>query len=221
MIWKSSGLSDVVVHLKNGDNKMEWNKEKRDLKYYFTIPNIMSYLRILLIVPIMIFFFNGMYIPATICLAVSALTDCCDGFVARRFNQITQLGRMLDPVADKLTLIAVGVCICVVEKSLIPIFLILTIKDILMLIGGIYMLKNGVMPPASEWYGKLGTILFYSAVIEIVLFDIILGLKDLRYISVILLTLSVIVMIYSLVRYFLIFKQKMKEHKELSGNYDK
>lgn len=194
---------------------MEWNKEKKvDCKYIFTVPNILSYFRILLIVPFVILFLKGDYLWSAVCIVASGLTDCVDGFLARKLNQITQLGKMLDPVADKLTLLAVGICLSVVEPMIIPVIIILVIKDMLMIIGASVMLKNKVMPFGSEWYGKVGTVCFYVSVSAIVVFDLILHVKHFDVVSLILLSITAVIMIYSLIRYYLIFKGMMKKAKE-------
>ncbi len=194
---------------------MEWNKEKKvDFRYIFTVPNILSYIRILLIVPFVILFLKKEYLWSAICIILSGLSDCVDGFLARKLNQITQLGKMLDPVADKLTLLAVGVCLSVVEPMIIPVIIILVIKDLLMLVGASLMLKNKVMPFASEWYGKVGTVCFYVSVAAIVVFDLILKVENFNIVSLILLSFTAVVMIYSLIRYYLIFKDMMRKAKE-------
>lgn len=194
---------------------MEWNKEKKvDFRYIFTIPNILSYLRILMIPPFMYLFLKGKYIESAIVIVLSGLSDCIDGFLARRLNQITQLGKMIDPVADKLTLIAVGVCLSVTEPMIIPVIFILALKDILMLIGASVLLKKHIMPVASAWYGKVGTVCFYVSVAAIVVFDIILKFENFGIVSFIMLSVTAVIMIYSLIRYYLIFRALIKEAKE-------
>lgn len=194
---------------------MEWNKEKKvDFKYIFTVPNILSYIRIILIAPMVAYFLCEKYLGAAICIILSGLSDCIDGFLARKLNQVTQLGKMLDPVADKLTLLAVGVCLSVKEPMIIPVVIILIVKDLLLLAGASFMLKNKVMPFASEWYGKVGTVLFYISVAAIVVFDLILKVKNFEIVSLILLSITAIIMIYSLIRYYLIFRGMMKKAKE-------
>ena len=197
---------------------MEWNKEKKiDFRYLFTIPNILSYLRILLIVPFTVLFLNKKYIVSAIMIVLSGLTDCVDGFLARKLNQITQLGKMLDPVADKLTLLAVAVCLSLIEPLIFPVIMILALKDILMLVGATMLLKKRIMPVASEWYGKLGTICFYFSVAAIVIFDMILKFENFWIVSYIMLSITAVIMIYSLIRYYLIFRSLLKEYKEKSA----
>ena len=197
---------------------MEWNKEKKvDFRYLFTIPNILSYIRIILIIPFTILFLNKRYEASAIVIVLSGLSDCVDGFLARKLNQITQLGKMLDPVADKLTLLAVAVCLSVIEPIIFPVITILALKDILMLIGASLLLKNRIMPVASAWYGKLGTICFYISVAAIVIFDMILKFENFFVVAYIMLSITAVIMIYSLIRYYLIFKALLKEHKENNG----
>jgi len=194
---------------------MEWNKEKKvDFKYLFTIPNILSYLRILLIGPFMYLFLQKKYELAAVFIVISGLTDCVDGFLARKLNQITQLGKMLDPVADKLTLLAVAVCLSVMKPIIFPVIVILAAKDILMLIGASVLLKKHIMPVASAWYGKLGTICFYISIAVIVIFELYLDFENFTVISFILLSITAVIMLYSLVRYYLIFRALIRKHNE-------
>ena len=202
---------------------MDYNKSKKvDWAYLFTVPNILCYFRIVLIAPMLCFFFKARSmdyaeeytISAAACLVLSGLSDFFDGFLARKLNQVTELGKMLDPVADKLTLFAVGICVVFIEPAVIPVITLLIIKDFLMLIGASYMLKNHVKPCASKWYGKVGTFLFYVSVFLIVLFDLVLGMEDeFRIYAIILLTLTAVMMTYSLIRYFMFFREIMKAEK--------
>lgn len=197
---------------------MEWNKSKKiDFKYIFTIPNILSYFRILLIGPFMHFFLKSRYELAAIVIIISGLTDCIDGFLARRLNQITQLGKMIDPVADKLTLLSVAVCLSIMKPIIFPVVAILAIKDILMLIGASMLLKKHILPVAAAWYGKLGTILFYVSIATIVVFELILKYENFTVVSFIMLSITAVIMLYSLVRYYMIFRKLLKDAKK-EGN---
>ena len=151
----------------------------------------------------MILFLNGQYVWAAVMIIISGLTDCVDGFVARHFNQVSDFGKILDPVADKLTLLAVGIGICILTPEVITVMVILIIKDLLMLIGGIALIKNDIQPPQARWYGKVGTILFYISVCTIVVLKV-FGI-EVPYLSVILLSVTAATMIFALVKYFLLF----------------
>ncbi len=194
---------------------MDIKKEfELDAKHIFTVPNILSYIRILLIVPFVILFIEEKFSLAALCLVFSGLSDCIDGFLARKLNQVTQLGKMLDPIADKMTLIAVGVCICIKEPMVIPVIFIMVVKDLIMVSGASYMVKNGVMPFASEWYGKVATVCFYVSVTAIVVFELVLKVPNFWIGSLIMLSITTVIMIYSLVRYSMIFRRMMAEAKE-------
>ncbi len=185
-----------------------------DAKHIFTVPNILSYIRIILIAPFIVFFLYEKYIAAAICLILSGLSDCVDGFLARKLNQITRLGKVLDPIADKLTLLAVGVCICIKEPLVIPAIIVMIIKDGLMLSGATYMVNKGVIPFASEWYGKVGTLCFYTSVTAIVVFELVVKVPNFWIASVIMLSVTTFIMLYSLFRYSQIFRRMMAEAKE-------
>ena len=136
-------------------------KQKSDL---WTVPNILTYLRFALVVPFVILFLNEKYLESAICIGLSGISDCLDGFFARKLNQVTQLGKLLDPIADKITLISVMFCMAFYAPNVIPILVVLIAKDVAMLIGGVSLLKRKITPPAAEWFGKLATIVFYFAV---------------------------------------------------------
>lgn len=192
------------------------NKEIKPADFV-TIPNLLTYLRILLIAPFVISFIKEQYILAMVFLGISALSDCCDGYIARRFNQITALGKMLDPVADKLTLLAVMVCITIMTPQVLPLMVILIIKDVSMLIGGTILLKKGLNPPAAKWYGKLGTIMFYGSVIIIVFLKAVFKI-EIPVLDIVLLSATAFVMIFALVKYFLIYKSLLREKNNKNNN---
>lgn len=193
---------------------MKWNKNiDIDLGSVFTIPNILTYFRIALIVPFIIFFAQDKYLPAAVCVVLSGLTDCFDGMIARKLGQVTQLGKMLDPLADKLTLIAVGVCLAFKRPMIIPVIIALGVKDILMLTGASVLLHNRITPCAAQRYGKIGTVCFYLSVAAIVVFDLVLQVENFKYVSLLLLSITTIIMIYSLIKYYLIFRSLMKKGK--------
>lgn len=127
-------------------------------KEIFNIPNIMGYVRILLIPVFVVLYFNKLYSWAMVALAVNIMTDFFDGIVARKFNQITELGKFIDPLADKLTQAAVVVTLAFTYPLLWPVFVIEFIKENTMLFGGGYIYKKrGRKLDGAKWYGKVGT----------------------------------------------------------------
>ena len=176
----------------------------------FTVPNIISFTRILLIVPFIVFFIMGEYIIAFSFILLSGISDCLDGFLARKLNQISELGKLLDPVADKLTLVSVVICLGILIPQILPIVIVLVIKDVLMLIGGFYLLKKGIKPPSAKWYGKVATIVFYVSVVTIVFFRGFLE-YEIYLLTIILLSITFVVMMFALIKYAIVFKDLLKE----------
>lgn len=181
-----------------------------ECKEILTIPNIISFIRILLIVPFIIFFILGEYLVAFSFIVLSGISDCLDGFLARKLNQISELGKLIDPVADKLTLVAVVICLGVLIPQIMPIVIVLVCKDVLMLIGGFYLLKKGITPPSAKWYGKVATIVFYASVVTIVFFRGFLE-YEIYLLTIILLSLTFVVMMFALIKYAIVFKDLLKE----------
>lgn len=185
-----------------------------NLKDIKTIPNILSLFRIALIIPFVIFFLRSNYIAAAVFIILSGVTDALDGFVARKFNQITDLGKMLDPLADKLTLIAIMICIVILFPIVLPVVAILIVKDIVMMIGASVLLKSDIKPPAARWYGKIGTVMFYISVALIVFLKAAFNYEN-PILSLVLLGATAAMMIFALIEYFLIFI-KLKNNSNIS-----
>ncbi len=143
-----------------------------------TIPNLLSVIRILLTPVFAYLFYNDMKIEAVIVLAVSALTDTFDGQIARKFNQVSALGKVLDPVADKLSQLTIAVVLLLsfrkADDQMIRafgyVFLVFLIKEAIMLIGGLVMLLLNIRPGAAEIFGKLATLIFYVGMVIIMAF---------------------------------------------------
>ena len=141
-----------------------------------TIPNLLSVIRILLIPVFAYLFYNDEKIWAVVILALSGLSDTFDGQIARKFNQISDLGKVLDPVADKLTQIAIAVMLLIDFKSaqnpiinaLGWVFLVFLIKEAVMIVGGLVMLLLNIRPGAAEFWGKAATVVFYVGMVIII-----------------------------------------------------
>ncbi len=136
------------------------------------IPNLLSVIRIIL-VPIFTYEFVvcDNFFNAGILLLISGITDCCDGFIARKFNMITNLGKILDPLADKLTQVMTVFCLAIKNYPIMwYLFTFIIIKDLLLLVGGIALYKKSDYVVSSNWWGKIATIIFYVSVIIVTLF---------------------------------------------------
>ena len=176
------------------------------------IPNVLSAIRILLIIPFIVFINNNKYILAGMVLVLSGISDFFDGFVARKFNQRTKLGGMLDPAADKLTLIAVMISAGVKFPEIIPFMVILVLKELSMIIASIILLKRKKFPTAAKWYGKISTVAFYISVIIIVSLKAIWDIENI-VLNIVLMTITALLMIYALVKYFKIFILMLESQK--------
>ncbi len=169
-----------------------------------TVPNLLTYLRFVLVVPFVWFFIHENYLMAGVTLGLSGLSDCLDGFFARRLHQVTSLGKILDPIADKVTLIAVAICMVVYLPAILPIMMVLVAKEFLMLLGGFILLLRKMAPPPANIFGKIATLVFYLVISVIILIKIITGQENmvLIYIGLILVTLA---MLTALAQYAVVF----------------
>lgn len=142
---------------------------ERSLKKVFTIPNAISFLRILLVPFIVWAFLEGQMVVVLILVALSGITDKFDGTIARKMNQVSDLGKLLDPVADKLTQIVLAVLMFIqFNGSADPwmqafawVFLLFVAKELFMMLFALVMLLLGKRPSAAEIWGKAATVVFY------------------------------------------------------------
>ncbi len=135
-----------------------------------TVPNILTIIRLCLM-PIFVSVYlspipNGKYIAMGI-LCFSFITDVLDGFIARRFDMVSNLGKILDPLADKVMQVAVLVCMAFGHKSLIWLVLTLVIKDILIGIGALMMFRKKKKVAQANWFGKFSC--FFSVACSLVI----------------------------------------------------
>lgn len=141
----------------------------------FNIPNILCYIRIL-IIPVFVYFLlqassnrqNYYYLSAFFIL-LSGLTDMLDGYIARRFNMITDIGKLLDPIADKLTQLAMVFCLLLKFEGMIPLVCIFLAKECFMGVACIVVFKrNNKKLDGAKWFGKVCTAVFYGAVFLVI-----------------------------------------------------
>ena len=138
------------------------------------IPNILSVLRLLMIPVFVVLYFEYDTIPNSYIAAgvyvLAWLTDALDGYLARRNNWITDVGKILDPLADKLMQFAAVVCFAVDNLIFLAVVIPLFLKELVMLIGGLLVIKRKKIVVQAHWYGKVATvILFICALIRIVI----------------------------------------------------
>ncbi len=146
--------------------------ENEKYKYrVLTIPNVLSFLRIAMI-PFFVWFYSfydtrdnlNIWIAFGI-LLLSGGTDIIDGFIARRFGMVSNVGRILDPIADKLTQLAVLVCLCFRYHQLILPVCLLVVKEVVNGIIGLVMMHHNRDAIDSKWHGKLTTVVIYLTIV--------------------------------------------------------
>ena len=145
-----------------------WKKE------ILTIPNMLSLFRLALIPLYVSIYLNAEdaadYYLASAILAVSCLTDLIDGQIARHFNMISTVGKVLDPLADKITQFTLVVCLAVRHSVLWIIVCLIFVKEIFQLIAGIVAFRRGRMLKGAQITGKVcTTVLFISLILMVML----------------------------------------------------
>ena len=129
------------------------------------IPNILSVIRIILVIVFVVVFFAPISkMWALIVFLTAGATDVLDGYLARRFNWITNLGKVLDPLADKLMQCTALVCLCIDKVVPVWFLVIFFLKEILTLVLGFIVVRRRSIVVASKWYGKTSVCLFYLTI---------------------------------------------------------
>ena len=183
-----------------------------------TIPNWLSFIRIALIPVFAVLFVQGHQLVAVIVMICAALTDLFDGKIARKFNQVSNLGKILDPIADKLSQMAIVIVLLYTywENPIKYLFFFFIVKEVLMLLGGALLLSKGMRPTAAEIWGKVATNVFYIAMIIILAFGENGALCNFTLPSVVtwvLVALSALSALVSLLGYVPGFLKQLKENK--------
>lgn len=145
-------------------HKKDWKKD------IFTIPNLLSLFRLLLIPVYVTIYFNGNRLVAAGIFALSCLTDMLDGFIARRFNMISTVGKVLDPFADKATQLTMIICLLITYPGLLPLIIMFLIKEIFQLIAAFIALRKGKVLKGALLTGKISTTLLFTSLVAMVVF---------------------------------------------------
>lgn len=186
-----------------------------------TIPNWLSFIRIALIPVFAVLFVQGHQLVAVIVMICAALTDLFDGKIARKFNQVSNLGKLLDPIADKLSQMAIVIVLLYTywENPIKYLFFFFIVKEVLMLLGGALLLSKGMRPTAAEIWGKVATNVFYIAMIIILAFGENGALCNVTRFTLpsvvtwVLVALSAVSALVSLLGYVPGFLKQLKENK--------
>lgn len=150
----------------------------KTVKDAFNIPNILCYIRILLI-PLFSYYLllpldkypHAGYMAAGLVL-LSGITDMLDGFIARRFNMITEWGKALDPIADKLTQFAIAVCLSIKIRGFIILVILVLVKELFMGVCCLFFLRKNQKLDGAMWFGKVSTAVFYIVIFVLLVFPI-------------------------------------------------
>ena len=170
------------------------------------IPNALTMCRFVLIPFIVGAILEKNYIVAFIFLTISGLTDVLDGFIARKFNFITNFGKLIDPLADKATQISTLIALSYIK--IIPYWMLILVfaKEGVMIAGASFLYGKQLVV-SSRWYGKLATVLFYLAIISSLLINQFHFEISLR-VDLYLYYLAILATIFSLIMYAIQFKFK-------------
>jgi len=162
------------------------------------IPNLLTLFRLFLIPVFVFIFFLGVessLLYSIYVFLLAGFTDVLDGYIARRFNMNTKWGTVMDPLADKLMLTAVLTCLVIANLAPLWVLLVITAKELFMIIAGTILYRNNSVIPANS-FGKISTFLFYISIFTLA-FNVKLG-DYLLYISV----LSAII---AFINYFILY----------------
>lgn len=200
------------------------------------LPNILCYFRILLV-----FVFLAVYLSdfslagnenanvyfATAIMVVASYTDFIDGYIARTFHLQSNLGQVLDPIADKLLQFAIVLALCIrfyMFPSLFMMLVIFVLKELTLMIQDIYLARNNKSFGGAKWYGKLSTFLFYlvlgsllffgPSIVRIYPLDTEVGLKTSHFIFDSLCTFAIFFLLLAWILY------SVAVHKLISHGHD-
>lgn len=189
----------------------DWKKE------IFTIPNLLSLFRLMLI-PLYVTIYlnardNADYYLAAAILAVSCLTDLIDGQIARRCNMISTVGKVLDPFADKVTQFTLVICLSIKYPILWTLSVLIFVKEIFQLTAGIVRFKKGRMLKGAQITGKIcTTVLFLSLIILVMMPDI-----EYKYVQLITL-IDAIFLLIAFTDYIIVYIRKDTKFQVLENN---
>ena len=148
--------------------KINWKKE------ICTIPNLLSFFRLTLIPVYLNLYLTAQtaqdYTVSAVILGVSCMTDMVDGKIARKFNMISNVGKVLDPLADKLTQLALMICLSMRHRALKTLLIIFLIKEFFQLFAMIGAMRRGKALDGALMSGKISTTVLFASLIVLVLF---------------------------------------------------
>lgn len=126
-----------------------------------TVPNLLSLLRLGMIPVFIALYRRGAYAATAVTLVLSGLTDVVDGWYARKFGAVSDVGKVLDPIADKLTQFAMLLCLTERYPALILPLVLLVVKEVFACVSGVILIRRTGVVPSALWHGKATTMLLY------------------------------------------------------------
>ena len=185
-------------------------KNRIDKREIFSIPNLMGYFRILLI-PLFSWMYctadsTGDYYAAAVVVGVSGLTDMFDGKIARRFHMITELGKFIDPLADKLTQAALLICLAIRYPLMRAVLVLFVIKEGFMAVMGAMLLPRGKKLDGAMWFGKVCTAVLYAVLFLLLLLP---GIGAMA--ANVLIGICGVFLLFSFLMYIPVFRRMWKE----------
>ncbi len=157
-----------------------------------TIPNILTIFRLVLILPVALLLLSQSNFVALILIFVAWITDLLDGFLARKLNQISPLGKTLDPLADKLLIFVIVLSLVVSEAIPLYLGIIIVARDILILLAGFYAWIKHKYLMQSNWIGKLSAFIIGGILIIFLFYHDKYQLTLFYYITVFIVVISLI-----------------------------
>lgn len=136
----------------------------------FTVPNFMSLFRLILVPFIIWIYVRDNYDVAAVLVLVSAATDILDGVIARKFNMVSDLGKVLDPICDKLTHAALLICLITRYVFIWVLLALLTVKELTTGALGAIAIKRRGEVHSARWFGKVCTVVFETGMVALMLF---------------------------------------------------
>lgn len=134
------------------------------------VPNMLTVVRFIIVPVFGIYLSIEYYFVAAILFIVAGITDVLDGYIARKFELVTNFGKIADPMADKLMQLTALVLLVKLDKIKLFILLIILLKELLIGIGSIILYKKVKIVVSANWYGKLSSVIFYFAIIVLIIY---------------------------------------------------
>ena len=177
-----------------------------DTHRIWTIPNMLSFLRIILAALFAVIYWNirseaGLYMSLGI-LAISGITDFADGKIARHFHQVSELGKVLDPIADKITQVIVAFCLCMDYPIMKLLLGVLVVKEVIQGLYGLYTIQRTGHNYSSMLCGKISTFYLYAMMILLLMVPTIPAA-----LTTLLTLISTGLLVWSFISYLIAFRQ--------------